>query len=340
MERIQNKFEFFNQLAKDLKTETALHLPTPDLIKLSMISKKYRAFFKPMLDVRKLLHHVARGEHDAVKTMLEKDINLLFKKGRVTDCSGRTFEHISSFEYALWALDKHMWTMVLDCIPQNEAGKKVLVQLLSQYNKVKKEGVSYTLNGRTITEKHFNFEKTLIKELQTQVDSIQAPGDKNWDAINKQWREGVGGVQKLLPMHVVYEYCSDEPFYHIPHIPSPQTKPSKQWLSSPRPKPLKQFYNTITEKHENWFCVDSKLGIAFALYKGSGTGGAVSNYSGWQEASLMGLKLVINELTAVRGLYEARTTEFIHLESQLEEQIISINQPQGLSSLIYLMSFC
>ncbi|HHF7375048.1 hypothetical protein [Legionella bozemanae] len=337
MNSIKNKFELFSHLAKDIKTETAQHLSTPDLIKISMTSKEYRTFFKPMLDVRKLLHHVVRGEHAAVKMMLEKDINLLFKKGRITDCSGRTFEHISSFEYALWALDKHMWTMMLDCVPQNEAGKKVLAQLLSQYHKVNKEGVTYKLNGKTITEKHFDFENTLIKELQIQVDSIKVPGDKDWDAINKQWREGVGGAQKQLPMHVVYEYCSDEPFYHIPQPPASQLKPSKQWLTSPRPKPSKQFYNTITKKYENWFDVDSKLGVDFALYKGSGTGGPVSNYLGWEDASFMGILLVINELEAVKGLHEARTTEFIHLESQLKEPMIANNQPQ--TSLIYLMSF-
>ena len=117
------------------------------------------------------------------------------------------------------------------------------------------DGVTYRLNGKTITEKHFDFENTIIKELQTQVDSINAPGVKNWDAIDKQWREGVGGAQKRLPMHIVDEYCSNEPFYPVPKFTS-------------QPKSSKQFYNWVTEKDENWFSVDSKLSVDFAIYKG------------------------------------------------------------------------
>src|SRR4051794_12377679 len=92
---------------------TAQLLSTKELSNLVNTSSKQRALFKPLLDERKLLHHVVRSEYDVVKAMLEQDIDLLFKKNRVTDCSGRTFASISPFEYALWALDKHMWDTML-----------------------------------------------------------------------------------------------------------------------------------------------------------------------------------------------------------------------------------
>jgi hypothetical protein len=213
-----------------------------------------------VVDVLGLLHHVTRGEHDAVKAMLKKEMSLIFKRGVITDCSGREFENVSSFEYALWALDKHMWTAMIACIPQNEEGRKVFAQLVNQYNKVNTIGVIYKLNGKTITEQHFDFNNTLIKELQTQVDSINAPGVKNWDAIDKQWREGVGGAQNRLPIHIVDEYCSNEPFYPVPKFTS-------------QPKSSKQFYYWATQKDENWFnddskFDDSKLSVDFAIYKG------------------------------------------------------------------------
>ncbi|HGC5939889.1 TPA: F-box protein [Legionella pneumophila] len=273
---MENKFEFLGQSPQDMGTETASHLPTTDLIRLSMTSKGHRAFFTPILEERKVLqkflHHVVRGEHDAVKEILKKDINLIFKKDQVTDCSGRTFHFISGFEYALWALDKHMWIMMLDCIPKNEDSKKVWAKLCSQYDHVETKGVTYKLNGAPITEKHFDFENTIIKELQTQVNSINAPGNKNWDAIDKQWREGVGSAQNLFPMHVVYEYCSDEPFYPVPKFTS-------------QPKSSKQFYNWITGKNENWFSIDSKLSVDFAIYKGprarrAGGGGTAGGRAG------------------------------------------------------------
>ncbi|HHP1228858.1 TPA: F-box protein, partial [Legionella pneumophila] len=170
--------------------------------------------------------------------------------------------------------------------------------LIAQYNKVNKEGVTYRLNGKTITEKHFDFKNTIIKELKTQVDSINAPGARNWDAIDKQWREGVGGAQKLLPMHVVYEYCSNEPFYRVPKFTS-------------QPKSSKQFFNWVTEKDENWFGVDSKLGSELAIFKVfSGGCASSSRYGG---ASTL-------DLVALKALCEVRTKDFIDLKSQLEEQ--------------------
>jgi len=141
---MQDKLEFDN-LPPELQIETAQSLSTPDLVNLARASQYHLVLFKPMIDVRKLLHHFVRGEHDTVRAMLEKDISLFFNRGRVTDCSGREFENISAFEYALWALDKHMWTMMLDCLPKNEEGVKILTILLSQYDKVNTDGVTYTL---------------------------------------------------------------------------------------------------------------------------------------------------------------------------------------------------
>ncbi|RUR16017.1 F-box protein [Legionella sp. km535] len=302
---MQSKFENFNDSPEELKIETAQNLSNRELVNLSMASKSHLKLFQPRIDVRKLLHHVTRGEYDAVKAMLKKDISLIFKRGVVTDCSGREFENISGFEYALWALDKHMWAAMIACIPQNEEGRKVFAQLMAQYNKVNTGGVTYKLNGQTITEKHFDFNNTIIKELQTNKDSVNAPGTKNWDAIDKQWREGVGGAQNLFPMHVVYQYCSDEPYYPVPKFTS-------------QPKSSQQFYNCTTKKDENWFNADSKLSVDFAIHRArplcmgfaEGRGGA------W------------HELDAMKALCKVRTNDFIELKSLLEEQMTVDNQPQ------------
>ena len=304
---MQSKFENFNEeLPEDLKIETAQNLSNRELVDLSITSKYHLNFFQPLIDVRKLLHHVTRGEHDAVKAMLEKDISLIFKRGIVTDCSGRKFESISAFEYALWALDKHMWEAMIACIPQNEEGRKVFTKLIAQYNKVNTDGVTYKLNGKTITEQHFDFNNTIIKELQTQVDSINAPGVKNWSAIDKQWREGVGSAEKLFPMHIVYEYCSGKPFYPLPKFTS-------------QPKSSKQFSNWITSMRENWFSVDSKLAVDFAIYTCSVGARARGGCVGW---------LAGPDLVAMKALCKVRTEDFIDLKSQLEDQMARDNHHQ------------
>ncbi|RUR17193.1 F-box protein [Legionella sp. km535] len=304
---MQSKFENFNDSPEELKIETAQNLSNSDLVNFAQTSKFHLALFKPVIDVRKLLHYVTRGEHDVVKAMLKQDISLIFKRGFVTDCSGREFESISGFEYALWAMDKHMWAAMIKCIPQNAEGRKVFALLLAQYNTVNTDGVTYRLNGTTITEKHFDFENTIIKELQTQVDSINAPGEKTWDAIDNQWRKGVGGAQKKLPMHVVYQYCSFAPFYPVPKFTS-------------KPMSSKKFYNGTTEKVENWFNADSKLSVDFAIFRGWMRGEGCARPS-WRGG-------VQHDLDAMTALCKVRTNDFIELKSLLEEQMTVDNQPQ------------
>lgn len=306
---MQDKFEMFDELPVELELKTAQKLSNRDLVNLAQTSKYHLSLFKPMVDIPKLLHHVVRGKHDVVQLILIDDISLMLKRGKVTDCSGREFENISSFEYALWAMDKHMWGKMMSCIPQNEAGSKVFAQLIAQYNKVNTDGVTYRLNGKTITEQHFDLENTLIKELQTQVDSINAPGVKNWDAIDNQWREGVGGAQKRLPMHIVDEYCSNEPFYPVPKFTS-------------QPKSSKQFYNWTTNKNEDWFSVDSELGSEFAIYKGGAAPGGAPRAEGIADGGFQefGVRVARLDLDAVRALCEVRTLDLINLKSQLEEQ--------------------
>ena len=172
---MESKFEF-EELPFDLKYKITREFTTKDILHFAdtLRSKKvYYGFFKPeILDVRKLLHYMVRGDHNRVQQILKENIHLMFKMDKVTDCSGREFENVSSFEYALWALDKHMWTMMISCIPQSKEGRELFAQLLAQYNNVNTKGVTYQFNGKTITEKHFDFENTIIKAAHlTQVYS-------------------------------------------------------------------------------------------------------------------------------------------------------------------------
>ncbi len=77
---MQSKFEKFNELPPELKIEITQNLSNRELVNLSLASKYHLNFFQPLIDVRKLLHHVTRGEHDMVKAMLKQDISLIFKR--------------------------------------------------------------------------------------------------------------------------------------------------------------------------------------------------------------------------------------------------------------------
>ena len=308
---MQSKFEKFNELPPELKIESAQNVLSRDLVNLAQTSKYHLALFKPMIDVRKFLHHVTCGEHDAVKVMLKQDMSLMIKRGYVTDCSGREFKNLSGFEYALWALDKHMWAAMIACIPQNEEGRKVFAQLIAQYNKVNTIGVTYKLNGKTITEQHFDFDNTIIKELQTQVDSRNAPGTKNWEAIDKQWREGVGGAQKLLPMHVVDKYCAlDKDFCFSAKVTS-------------QPKLSTQLYNWVTSQYENWFSIGSKLSVDFAIYR---TWTLDCGHRAFGASTVR--VSPCDDLDAMTALCKVRTNDFNDLKSQLEDKMALDNHHQ------------
>ena len=312
---MQNKLElelFFN-LPPEMQLEAAQHLPTPDVLNYALISNQHLTLFTPILNIRKFLHYATRGRYDIVKAMLTDNIKLIVAQGIVTDCSGRTFENISAFEYTLWAKDKPMWTVMLDCISQSEETSKVIAKLISQYKNVKENGVTYCLKGKQVTECHCDFENTIIKELETQVGFLNED-EVNWGAADKQWVNGVGGAQNLCPMHVVYEYCSTRPFYPLPDF----TKPFASM-------PTQQFYNWEISKNENWFAGGSKLGVDFAIVKGTALCLAVVCRPGRLGAWC---SRVLFDLAAVKALCEVRTKDFINLESQLEALAIVDNQPK------------
>ena len=52
-------------------------------------------------------------------SLLNNHFKLIFKRGHVTDRASRTFKNISTFEYELWAKDKHMWSLMIECISKN-----------------------------------------------------------------------------------------------------------------------------------------------------------------------------------------------------------------------------
>lgn len=292
---MEQKFEFFDQLPHDLKKETISHLSLPELRKLSNVSQGYRRLFKPIVEHRETLQnfllHVVRGEHGAVTAMLHQDNQLLVQRESIVDCSKRRFACISGFEYVLWALDKHMWTTMLSCIPQNKKGRMVLAQLQIQYHKVNTEGVTYTLHGNRVTEQSFDLNNTLIKALQTLVEM------ESLDAKEAYWCKGIGGAQKLLPMHVVAEYCSKEPFYPVPQFIAP-------------PESSNLFYNRTNRQNEYWFSADSQLSVLFAILKGPYS--CAEAFCGrFEDVPRM-------DLQALSALSAIRSRDFLKLGAELE----------------------
>lgn len=179
-------------------------------------------------ELSNLLQLVAEGEQDQAEAMLKGSWGflglgaskgkpeLLLEYGEVTDLSGRTFQSITAFQYALWAMDYHMWTMIRKYLP--------LEQQLEQFNDLEAKG---TAHG-----KHYDI-KPLTSALQTYVDGYRGWSDHQ---CKDHWCKVVGGAQKLIPAHVVNEYCrKDRPFEPCPEeweSKLPRTREVEVWDSA------------------------------------------------------------------------------------------------------------
>lgn len=323
------KFKHFDNLPEEAKAVVPSHLPIRTFLNLASTSKQYytfydtsnfyksldkcNPFFKPIYDLGYFLYCAVRRRDEEVKKGLKNDITLICKKGLVTDCSYRTF-NISAFEYAFWARDKHFWTLMLDCIPHNKVGIAIIEELITQLENIEKHRITYELKVKTktgefqiktITEKHFDFENTIIKELQEYVNMVKK--DKvNWNEADIKWCKGVGQAQNLFPMHVVHEYCADRPFDPVPDFKL-------------APKELKQqLYNYTVRpgRYEHWFAIDSGRGFSFAVYK-----------AGLRRAALGGARGAGGlDLSAIKALCEERTKDCGLLRQQLEGLLLTITQ--------------
>ena len=138
--------------------------------------------------LNKFLKHIGFGEQDEAEDMLKKDNYLILEAGDLTDCAKREFKQITAFQYSLWALDFHMWKMLLKYLPKEEASKQV-------------KGLK---NGDWVqTHGHHADWQNLIDALQTYIDHCNLWSQEQ---LSNYWCQQVGGTQLLLPAHVINEY--------------------------------------------------------------------------------------------------------------------------------------
>ncbi len=143
-------------------------------------------------DLEILPQLVVAGKQNQVEMIIKKNPTLLLKPYKIKDLSGREFKRMSVFQYALWALDWHMWKMMLRYIPLKLANQQI--QELESCS---------TEHG-----KYFSFQP-LIESLKKYVSN----------STENQWCKVVGKEQALLPAHAINEYCrNDQSFYPCPNF--------------------------------------------------------------------------------------------------------------------------
>jgi hypothetical protein len=236
-----------------------------------------------------LLQFVAEGEQDKAEELIKKDNNLLLHAGTVTDLSGREFKSIAAFQYALWAMDWHMWTMMQKYLPKEAQAE--------QCQALEDKG---TAHG-----KHFSL-KGLTDALQTYVDNYE-----KWSRsqCGEHWRQKVGGAQKGLPAHVVNEYCRGDRSFELCPL---------EWESKlPRTREVPEIWNSAQSKYikGSWFIpISSKdeLGLTYAFYR--------YYYSAarrWPGGGRGSRGMARANLKALQALWKTRTQQLELLRSQL-----------------------
>jgi SidC N-terminal domain len=242
--------------------------------------KTERPDFKPQINVKHFLQHVAYGQQNEAENLLKKDAalaqELLTARGiPFTDYSGRTFT-CSAYEYAWWAKDSHMRFMLEHYM--NEDSKKELLKRVQQIEEPigtgtlfkEPRGLVYTQKGKEYRSAHFDL-TPLKSALRTYIEAFEQSPRKteaDWEALDAVWIK-VGLPQREVPAHVAQEYC--HPKRSFEHAVK-----NLSLVDAANPANLERqlkFYNWNTSSYDDWFPLavggDSGLGSSFAILRDS-----------------------------------------------------------------------
>lgn len=240
-----------------------LTLPTPQPTSVTRppTSEEILAIIdKAQLDYQlsELLYHVAAGEQGKAKALLDAQPLLILAKGTVTDLSKRTFQNITAFQYAAWALDWEMWEMIKPYFDQVPRGKESHVE---QILALKKGSWVTGADGATT---HGETAEVIIQQL---IDAYETLDEMcqllhtarryTLEQLDEYWVQQVGKKQLLLPAHAMYD-C----LYSASSDSCDFTKKHELFASN-------RHYSYRYEAGRGWLCPEAwQIGIGAAIYCG------------------------------------------------------------------------
>ncbi len=193
------------------------------------ISKIAKLFdIRPDLRSEILFTLAGLGAQDEMAVILRQHPEELLTYSHLRDISGAQFKRISLFQHCLWTKDIHfMANMMLDCLPNNQIGEQIRLELVRQHEEFKKHGVAYQINGEYKREHFFDL-RPLMLAIQTYLKNY-----KNWTIAQrvKHWCTKVGQEQTLLPAYIRHHYTDSS--YGIFGNHKPKLKRSLQLHNRP-----------------------------------------------------------------------------------------------------------
>jgi hypothetical protein len=278
-------------------------LSLKDLGLLVQTNRGVRTLFtRPQLLISRLLQHVAFGEQKQAEYILKclnPTLKLGLLQGNVTDYSARTFTKISPFQYAAWALDRHMWTMIFKYLRhQNE---KALAQLTELEDGKGKYGAHYDFTA--LIDVMDVYVKHCIKKHKGEYVWSEGQCVEHWNKVST--------MQQSVPAHVVNEYCRGDRSFYAP-----------QFNEKDLPRKLSVF-DPLTQEHFPWYPINSNVD------RGSACGGIYSGglrrrlaYVGAMpdEGEFRGVLTAQVDLATIKALKKERTADFVKFKKWLQKE--------------------
>lgn len=221
-----------------------------------MQKKELRMFPQRAPGARDLLQLVADGKQVEAIQVIRRHPEFLREYNHLIDCTGRSFQLITPFQYALWALDVHyMCPAILNCLKEIQVDKSISLELSRQFDELQSSGVKFRWNGIEYVENFFSC-LPLINALTTYIDNY-----RNWSLSERMqfMCTNIGNEQRALPANIRQEYCNED-----------------GWVFSQSNVFLKKltrtahFYNAQLERFQVWDANLTGLGTNFGLVRGEG----------------------------------------------------------------------
>ncbi|MFI4918776.1 MAG: hypothetical protein ACHP65_04400 [Legionellales bacterium] len=166
-------------------------------------SRNFHGLFQQHHHVSALLSFVAKGHQDKVERM--PSLRLLLGKADVTDYSGRTFKNISAYQYALWALDRHMVRAIENRVRNTKGceGDLIRTALLAQHQELQNAGLSYELAAVLQPKVAAYNPQALFAAYQEFIVNYHVLSTSaHYDDIDRLWY-AIGEQQRLMPAHAI-----------------------------------------------------------------------------------------------------------------------------------------
>lgn len=178
-------------------------IPAPKTMPITPTPKAYIPSPRTKSQITQIFKHIGYGEQDLAETMLVDNPKLTLLHGDLTDCSQRTWQNITAYQYALLALDYHMWNMLHKYMDTKEI--RAQLEELNSNATLNEEG--WAIKATWTTKWPSIGWISLIKALDKYIEKYDG----------NIWYQQVGGAQLMLPAHVINEYSHpSRPFYPCP----------------------------------------------------------------------------------------------------------------------------